>query len=70
MTERELTEEELVEQIVDTDMLRFAAVFNNALGKLKAAAETNTNALLSNDEVAALLDYMKISAEHLRSCSS
>lgn len=61
-----ITEEQLVAEIADPAMVAFAQQFQGALGKLKAAAEDGTNALLLNSEVAALLDYIRAGAELAR----
>lgn len=61
------SEEDAVADIVDSGMIAFAERFNRALGKLKTAAESDTNALLLNDEVDALLTYMKAVSEEVAS---
>lgn len=54
------------EEIVTPEMLQFAATFNDALGKMKQAVETDTRCLLDVDEAGAVLSYVSSVIAHMR----
>jgi len=60
---KHLTEEQIVEDIVNPDMVAFAATFNEALGELKAAVESGTRTNLTPEQAESILTYVKAAAE-------